>query len=138
MPLTQIADPGEGSVQERDHEQSPSGQAAFQLVASLLDAVDRPLLGFRPEGPPTLHQSSRAGLIEDRGFTGLEFNLFPDILNTDRAGVLSQLEAGEQEVSLLVESPAGRSRARVRWLPEPDWLVGVPGAIAFRGACRRS
>jgi two-component system sensor histidine kinase/response regulator len=62
-------------------------------------------------------------LLKSRGFTALEFNVFSDILNTDRAGVLGQLEGGEQEVNLLIESPAGRSRARVRWLPEPDWFV---------------
>src|SRR6202008_817569 len=30
---------------------------------------------------------------------------------------------GEQEINLPVESPIGRIRARLRWLPEPDWLV---------------
>jgi two-component system sensor histidine kinase/response regulator len=61
--------------------------------------------------------------LKTRGITALEFNLFTDLLNTDGAGILGQLEGGEQEVNLLVESPVGRSRARVRWLPEPDWFV---------------
>ena len=123
-------------------EQSASGQAAFQLVASLLDALDRPLLVSDRSGRATLHQSPRPGLAEARGFAALEFNLFSDILNTDRAGILGQLEGGEQEVNLLVESPAGRSRARIRWLPEPDWLVvyiepSPPEAPATKRKCVR-
>ena len=104
-------------------EQSASGQAAFQLVASLLDALDRPLLVSDRSGRPLFTNLHAQDLLKSRGFTALEFNVFSDILNTDRAGVLGQLEGGEQEVNLLIESPAGRSRARVRWLPEPDWFV---------------
>jgi two-component system sensor histidine kinase/response regulator len=52
-----------------------------------------------------------------------ELNLFADVLHSDRRGILSQLEGGEQEVNLPIEFPEGKSRARVRWLPEPDWLV---------------
>lgn len=104
-------------------EQSASGQAAFQLVASLLDALDRPLLVSDRSGRPLFTNLHAQDLLKSRGFTALEFNVFSDILNTDRAGVLGQLEGGEQEVNLLIESPAGRSRARIRWLPEPDWFV---------------
>jgi signal transduction histidine kinase len=104
-------------------EQSASGQAAFQLVASLLDAVDRPLLVSDRGGRPLFTNLHAQDLLKARGITALEFNLFTDLLNTDGAGILGQLEGGEQEVNLLVESPVGRSRARVRWLPEPDWFV---------------
>jgi len=104
-------------------EQSASGQAAFQLVASLLDALDRPLLVSDRSGRALFTNLHAQDLLKASGFAGLEFNLFSDILKTDRAGLLGQLEGGEQEVNLLVESPAGRSRARVRWLPEPDWFV---------------
>ncbi len=37
--------------------------------------------------------------------------------------ILAQLEGGEQELSLPFEGTEVRGRARVRWLPEPDWLV---------------
>ena len=36
---------------------------------------------------------------------------------------LDSSKAGEQEINLPLESPDGKSRARVRWLPEPDWFV---------------
>jgi len=33
------------------------------------------------------------------------------------------MESGEHEINLHVDSPGGRARARIQWLPEPDWLV---------------
>ena len=64
------------------------------------------------------------------GLTTPEVNLFPDILHTDHAGILTQLEGGEQEVNLPLESSTGKSRARIRWLPEPDWLVAYIEPVA--------
>ena len=52
-----------------------------------------------------------------------EPNLFSDILHADPVGILGQLEGGEQEINLPIQSPSGSSRARIRWLPEPDWIV---------------
>ena len=101
-----------------------SGQGAFQLVASLLDALDRPLLVSDRSGRilcMNLHAQDRLNLS---GFGEKQDpNLFADVLHTDRTAILRELEGGEQEVNLPVEYPEGKSRARVRWLPEPDWLV---------------
>jgi signal transduction histidine kinase len=104
-------------------EQGTAGQAAFQLVASLLDALDRPLLVADRAGRLLFTNLHAQDSLRTTGLTTPEVNLFPDILHTDRAGILSQLEGGEQEVNLPLESSAGKSRARIRWLPEPDWLV---------------
>jgi len=101
-----------------------TGQQVFHLVASLLDAFDRPLVVADRAGRilfTNLHAQDR--LNSPKTTSRLELNLFSDILHTDRKGVVDQLENGEQEVNLQIDSPAGKSRARVRWLPEPDWLV---------------
>ena len=100
-----------------------SGQASFQLVASLLDALDRPLLVADRRGRVLFTNLHAQEALKTQGSSSPEVNLFADVLNTDPNGILGQLEGGEQEVNLLVESASGRSRARVRWLPEPDWLV---------------
>src|SRR6202044_2289069 len=42
---------------------------------------------------------------------------------TDRQEILEQLEAGEQELNIPIDFAPDVHRARVRWLPEPDWLV---------------
>jgi signal transduction histidine kinase len=104
-------------------EQSASGQAAFQLVASLLDALDRPLLVSDRRGRVLFTNLHAQESLKAAGLTAPELNLFPDILHAERASILGQLEGGEQEVNLPLESSLGKSRARIRWLPEPDWLV---------------
>jgi signal transduction histidine kinase len=104
-------------------EQSASGQAAFQLVASLLDSLDRPLLVSDRIGRVLFTNLHAQESLKATGLTAPELNLFPDILHADRVAILGQLEGGEQEVNLPLESSLGKSRARVRWLPEPDWLV---------------
>jgi signal transduction histidine kinase len=101
-----------------------TGQQVFHLVASLLDAFDRPLVVADRAGRilfTNLHAQDR--LSSDGAASKTELNLFKDILRADRKGIVDQLEGGEQEVNLQVDSPTGKSRARVRWLPEPDWLV---------------
>lgn len=103
---------------------SNAGQAVLPLISSLLDALDRPLLVGSRSGQilfTNLHAQDRlanTGLAERENL-----NLFSDILRCDRKGILSQLESGEQEVSLPLEGADETGRARVRWLPEPDWLV---------------
>jgi signal transduction histidine kinase len=104
-------------------EQSSSGQQAFHLVASLLDTLDRPLLVADRRGRILITNLHAQDLLKAMGLTSPELSLFPDVLQADHAGIMSQLEGGEQEINLPVESPIGRIRARLRWLPEPDWLV---------------
>lgn len=104
-------------------EQSSSGQQAFQLVASLLDTLDRPLIVGDRRGRVLFTNLYAEDLLKTMGLTSPELSLFPDVLQADPVGILKQLENGEQEITLPIESPLGRSRARLRWLPEPDWLV---------------
>lgn len=111
------------SAAEEQSSSTSSGQAAFHLVASLLDALDRPLLVADRRGRILFSNLHAQDLLKAMQLTSSEPNLFPDILHADRAGILGQLESGEQEINLPLESPSGRSRARIRWLPEPDWLV---------------
>jgi signal transduction histidine kinase len=105
-------------------EQQAGGQSVFHLVTSLLDAFDRPLLVADRLGKVLFTNLHAQDKLRSRGFDSRpDLNLFGDILRTDRKGILAQLESGEQEVTILLEYPEGNSRARIRWLPEPDWLV---------------
>jgi len=95
------------------------------LVASLLDTLDRPLL-VAERGGNILFSNQRAQqCLNSHGMAarGGELNLFSDLLKLDGKAVFGQLESGEQEVYFPIECPEGASRARIRWMPEPDWLV---------------
>jgi signal transduction histidine kinase len=101
-----------------------AGQTTFQTFASLLDAVDRPLLVSDRGGNILFTNLHAQDAFRALGLSGTSMpDLFRDVLGTDRKQVLSQLEAGEQEVNLPVRSGEGKFRGRVRWLPEPDWLA---------------
>lgn len=105
-------------------EKPPASQINFQLVASLLDAVDRPLLVTERTGQLLFSNLHAQDALQARGIqANPELNLFRDILRVDRKQVLKQLEDGLHEVNLPLESSVGEIRARVRWLPEPDWLA---------------
>ncbi|MGH9718396.1 MAG: sensor histidine kinase [Candidatus Acidiferrales bacterium] len=99
-------------------------QINFQLIASLLDAVDRPLLVAERTGQLLFSNLHAQDALYARGIQYKpELNLFEDILRVDRKQILEQLQAGIHEVHLPMDSAVGASRARVRWLPEPDWLA---------------
>ena len=98
-------------------------EGVLQPVASLLDALDRPLLVTDRTGKLLFknlhaHEFVRTLHPADDG----ELNLFRDLLQADAAAVMNQLAGGEHQVSLpLAANPT--MRASVRWLPELDWLA---------------
>ncbi|HWG59827.1 MAG TPA: HAMP domain-containing sensor histidine kinase [Candidatus Acidoferrales bacterium] len=105
-------------------DQTANGQTVFQWIASLLDALDRPMLVAERTGRvlfSNLH--AQDALHTHRLGVKADPNLFRDILKTDRREILRQFESGEQELNFPIENSQGKSRARLRWLPEPDWLV---------------
>jgi signal transduction histidine kinase len=98
-------------------------QGVFQLVASLLDALDRPMIVSDRLGHVLFSNLQAQDKLGAQGRQPQpETNLF-EVLGTDRKVILQQLENGEQDVSVVLANSEERSRARVRWLPEPDWLV---------------
>ena len=99
-------------------------QPALQVIASLLDAVDRPLLISSRDGRILFSNLYAQDFLNGRAAGSKnDPNLFADILQCERKAVLGLLERGEQELNFSLDSLPGKNRARVRWLPEPDWLV---------------
>src|SRR5690348_17901903 len=100
-------------------EPAASGSQVFQLVASLLDTVDRPLMVADRRGRILFTNLHAQDLLKTMGLSGPDFRLFPDVLQADHAGILSQLEGGEQEISLPIE----RSEEHTSELQSPVHLV---------------
>jgi signal transduction histidine kinase len=106
-------------------DQQPVAQTVFQLMGSLLDGFDRPLV-VADRGGNILFANLQAQdhLNSPGGETRSSLNLFSDYLHVERGGVIRRLQSGEQEVVISREGEAHEGfRARIRWLPEPDWLV---------------
>lgn len=107
-------------------EQQNGGVLALSLISSLLDGLDRPLLVAERSGRILFANLRAQQCLQEHGFqlSGPERpNLFADLLRLDARSVFVPLESGEQEVCLPVECHGEQVRMRIRWLPEPDWLV---------------
>src|SRR5579864_2353772 len=93
-------------------------------MSSLLDALDKPLLVTDRSGRVLFANLHAQNSIQwDAVENGAQPNLFRDVLHVDAKGLFGQLEGGEQEVNLQIQCAGAPARARIRWLPEPDWLV---------------
>lgn len=105
-------------------EQLTGGSLPFSLLASLLDTLDRPLLVSDRSGRILFANLLAQRCLNARGIVSpTQVNLFSELLHIDSKVIFSQIEGGEQEVDLPVDGPGEKARARIRWLPEPDWLV---------------
>jgi signal transduction histidine kinase len=105
-------------------DQQSAGPSVFALMASLLDALDRPLLVTERGGQILFANLHAQDHLRSAGLdSSNSLNLFRDLLHAEPKLIFGQLESGEQEVNLPLECGEGQARARIRWLPEPDWLV---------------
>ncbi len=107
-------------------EQTPERMLAMTQVVNLLDSIERPILVSERGGRVVLANQNAQRYIAERGLPSVgKLNLFQDVLKLDPMSVFGQLESGEHEIALpMTSSDGNESHARIRWLPEPDWLVG--------------
>ena len=93
-------------------------------VAGLLDALDAALAVAERSGKIVLiNERARKCLVLDVGAEAAEINLFQDILGVDAARIFREIEGGKREVKLELLRGDQKTVARVRWMPEPDWIV---------------
>ena len=108
---------------------SASGQAklgplAPELVAGVLDTLDHGLVVAERGGRLILANARAQECIQSLGLVGnSEVNLFQDLLKKDPKEILGPIERGEREIEIELLREGKKSRARVHWMPEPDWLV---------------
>ncbi len=104
-------------------EQEVRESRAFHLMTSLLDAMDRPLLVVDRSGKVLFANFHAQEFLHSRGSSSEVPNVFSDLVGVSAKEIVTQLEAGEQEVHLGVRGQEEAARVHVRWLPEPDWLL---------------
>src|SRR5690348_6423048 len=102
-------------------------------MSSLLDSLDKPLFVADRGGRILFANLHAQDFMHWTDTDDARANLLNDVLRVDAGSLFGQLERGEQEVNLPIESAKGPARARIRWLPEPDWLV-IFAEVAPSGA----
>src|SRR6202162_4048135 len=108
-------------------ERAPSGSLPLTVVSAAFDALERAVILADRSGRICLTSQRAQQHLNGRGFTDLaEVNLFRDVLRVDAPAIVEQLRGGEHELDLpLPLADDLIARARIRWLPEHDWVVVV-------------
>ncbi len=96
----------------------------YEHVRALLDTFDRGLLVADRQGLVLLSNTRAQKCLEEHSQNAHEsFNLFTELLQVDPKEILRRIEAGEHEIGLDSTTNAKPFRAKVKWIPESDWLV---------------
>jgi signal transduction histidine kinase len=94
------------------------------FVNGLLDSLDKSLLVSERNGRLLLINLRSRRLLASAGHNEAgSLNLFQDILKVESRHIFSLIEGGEHEVEIDVRLGQAKSHARIKWLPEPDWMV---------------
>ncbi|MEQ1472342.1 MAG: HAMP domain-containing sensor histidine kinase [Candidatus Acidiferrum sp.] len=110
---------GRGVSQERDSDMLP-----VSLVHGLMDAVNSSLLvGDRAGRVLLMNQRARQYLLAKGLDHQQGLDLFDNILKVDPVQIFKLIENGEHRVELDLTLGDSKTRALVKWMPEPDWLV---------------
>jgi signal transduction histidine kinase len=107
-----------------DTRTSSASEIPLSHVIRLLDTVDKSLLVSERSGRVVLANSRARKCLESVGLGEFaRLNLFTDILEHDSKKIFTDIEGGEHEVKLDLQRGEKRTRASIRWMPEPDWLL---------------
>ncbi len=94
------------------------------FVRGLLDTIEKPLIVAERSGNLLLVNTRARQFLEAHGYATIQgINLFSDLLGVDSRKIFGGIEKGEHEVDLQIQRGEAKSRVRVQWMPEPDWLV---------------
>src|SRR6266404_568411 len=94
------------------------------FVRGLLDTIEKPLIVAERSGSLLLVNTRARQFLESHGYATIQvINLFSDLLQVDSRKIFGEIEKGEHEVDLQIQRGEAKSRVRVQWMPEPDWLV---------------
>ena len=94
------------------------------MISRLLDALDKSLLVAERSGQIVLINSRARN---DLGIGALEpldkINLFSDILRVEPRQIFGHIESSERVAKLEITRSGKRANVKVRWIPQPDWIV---------------
>jgi len=93
-------------------------------VEGLLDLLDQALLVVDRKGRVILTNTNAESLLDLGDHDARSrVNLFTDVLHVDPSVLGDQIEAGEREIGMQLETAGGRAYARIQSMPETDWLL---------------
>ncbi len=96
----------------------------LDFVSRLLDTVEDSLLVAERSGRLLLVNLRARQSLESQGYgEPSAVDLFQDILKVEPEKIFRQIESGEHKVEMDIARGETKSRVKIQWLPEPDWLI---------------
>ena len=93
-------------------------------VQALLHRLDRGFIVASLDGQSLILNERAKKVLEHLGVNGSESrNVFQDLMKLDPAEVTRRIKNGESEIKFDGEHDGKSFHARVRWIPESDWLT---------------
>ena len=95
-----------------------------ESVRALLDTVDKGMVVASRDGRVLMVNARARKCLEEHGKTDLSaLNIFEDLMNISPREISRKIETGENEIEITGRNGAKDFQARVRWIPESDWLT---------------
>jgi signal transduction histidine kinase len=95
-----------------------------ESVRALLDTVEKGMVVASRDGRVLMVNARARKCLEEHGKTDLSaLNIFEDLLNISPREISRKIETGENEIEITGRNGAKDFQARVRWIPESDWLT---------------
>jgi len=101
-----------------------SPNLTIEHVRALLDTVDKSVIVANLDGRVLMVNARGTKCLEAHGKEEITpLNIFADVLNIDPKTIAQRIENGEHQLELEGHTSIRGYRARVRWIPESDWLA---------------
>src|SRR5215469_953405 len=93
-------------------------------VRALLDTVDKGVLVASRDGQVLMVNGRARKCLEEHGKSDpCSVNIFADLLNVSPREISRRIESGEHEIEINGRNASKSFQARVRWIPESDWIA---------------
>jgi len=93
-------------------------------VRALLDTVEKGVVVASRDGRVLMVNARAKKCLEDHGKSDLlSLNIFEELLNVEPREISKRIESGEHEIELGGSTGSKAFHARVRWIPESDWVA---------------
>jgi signal transduction histidine kinase len=93
-------------------------------VRALLDTVEKGVVVASRDGRVLMVNTRAKKCLEEHGKSDLlSLNIFEELLNVEPREISKRIESGEHEIELAGRIGLKSFRARVRWIPESDWVA---------------
>src|SRR5580704_11108101 len=93
-------------------------------VRALLDTVEKGVVVASRDGRVLMVNTRAKKCLEEHGkFDPLSLNIFEELLNVEPREISKRIESGEHEIEIAGRNGLKSFHARVRWIPESDWVA---------------